>query len=194
MNNFVSLEPKQFPAYLEAIESAGAKVVPLGPEVRAMVWTDYANPQGLRDVLQANPQLQWVQLPFAGVDAFNDIIQLNPVFTSAKRSYSEPVAEHALMLCMALGRILPERIRATSWGKKQADSLFDAEVLIIGGGGIAEQLVEQRYLRNPPMDPIAERKDAWVMVAPPDGVAGGVADIKSGATGRARDGSLFAEW
>ena len=142
MNNFVSLEPKQFPAYLEAIESAGAKVVPLGPEVRAMVWTDYANPQGLRDALQANPQLQWVQLPFAGVDAFNDIIQLTPVFTSAKRSYSEPVAEHALMLCIALGRILPERIRATSWGKKHADSLFDAEVLIIGGGGIAEQLVE----------------------------------------------------
>lgn len=146
MNNFVSLEPKQFPAYLEAIESSGAKVVPLGPDVRAMVWTDYANPQGLRDALQANPQLQWVQLPFAGVDAFQDIIQLNPVFTSAKRSYSEPVAEHALMLCMALGRILPERIRATSWGKKHADSLFDADVLIIGGGGIAEQLVE---LLNP---------------------------------------------
>ena len=142
MNNFVSLEPKQFPAYLEAIESAGAKVVPLGPDVRAMVWTDYANPQGLKEALQANPQLQWIQLPFAGVDAFNDIIQSNPVFTSAKRSYSEPVAEHALMLCMALGRILPERIRATSWGKKHADSLFDAEVLIIGGGGIAEQLVE----------------------------------------------------
>ena len=142
MNNFVSLEPKQFPAYLEAIESAGAKVVPLGPDVQAMVWTDYANPQGLKDALRANPQLQWVQLPFAGVDAFSDIIQLNPVFTSAKRSYSEPVAEHALMLCMSLGRILPVRIRATSWGKKHADSLFDAEVLIVGGGGIAEQLVE----------------------------------------------------
>ena len=142
MNNFVALEPKQFPAYLEAIESAGAKVVPMGPEVRALVWTDYANPQGLADTLEANPQLEWVQLPFAGVDAFNQIIQAKPVFTSAKRSYSEPVAEHALMLCMALGRILPERIRATSWGKKHADSLFDAEVLIVGGGGIAEQLVE----------------------------------------------------
>jgi phosphoglycerate dehydrogenase-like enzyme len=142
MNNFVALEPKQFPAYLEAIESAGAKVVPMGAEVRALVWTDYANPQGLAETLEANPQLEWVQLPFAGVDAFNQIIQGKPVFTSAKRSYSEPVAEHALMLCMALGRILPERIRATSWGKKHADSLFDAEVLIIGGGGIAEQLVE----------------------------------------------------
>ncbi|MFM1784623.1 MAG: hypothetical protein RLZZ579_900, partial [Actinomycetota bacterium] len=142
MNNFVALEPKQFPAYLEAIGSAGAKVVPIGPEVRALVWTDYANPQGLADTLQENPQLQWVQLPFAGVDAFSEIIQSAPVFTSAKRSYSEPVAEHALMLCMALGRILPERIRAKSWGKKHADSLFDAEVLLVGGGGISEQLAE----------------------------------------------------
>ncbi|MEY4741154.1 MAG: hypothetical protein RL402_679, partial [Actinomycetota bacterium] len=59
MNNFVALEPKQFPAYLEAIESAGAKVVTMGPEVRALVWTDYANPQGLADTLEANPQLEW---------------------------------------------------------------------------------------------------------------------------------------
>lgn len=57
-----------------------------------------------------------------------------------------------------------------------------------------EQLVEKRYLRNLPMDPIAERKDLWVLVAPPDGVSGSVADIKSGATGRARDGSLYSEW
>ncbi|MBM3104333.1 type II secretion system protein [Pseudomonas sp. P66] len=57
-----------------------------------------------------------------------------------------------------------------------------------------EQLVEQRYLRNAPLDPITERRDLWQVIAPPEGVAGAVADIKSGATGRARDGSLFAEW
>ncbi|MGH8437741.1 MAG: type II secretion system protein [Pseudomonas sp.] len=57
-----------------------------------------------------------------------------------------------------------------------------------------EQLVEQRYLRNAPLDPITERRDGWQVVAPPEGVAGSVADIKSGATGRARDGSLYAEW
>ncbi|MBV7548161.1 type II secretion system GspH family protein [Pseudomonas sp. PDM26] len=57
-----------------------------------------------------------------------------------------------------------------------------------------EQLVELRYLRSQPLDPISERKDTWVIVAPPDGVAGGVADIKSGASGRARDGSLYSEW
>ncbi|MDD2050346.1 type II secretion system protein [Pseudomonas putida] len=57
-----------------------------------------------------------------------------------------------------------------------------------------EQLVEQRYLRNAPLDPITERRDGWQVVAPPEGVGGSVADIKSGATGRARDGSLYAEW
>ena len=57
-----------------------------------------------------------------------------------------------------------------------------------------EQLVEMRYLRNAPLDPITERNDQWVLIAPPDGVAGGVAGIKSGATGRARDGSQYSEW
>lgn len=142
MNNLIALEPKQFPAYLEAIESAGGMVVPLSSEVEALVWTDYARPDLLSEVLDSNPQLKWVQLPFAGVDAFSAVLQKPVTFTSAKRSYSEPVAEHALMLCMALGRVIPERVRATTWGKKHADSLFDAEVLIVGGGGISEQLVE----------------------------------------------------
>ncbi len=141
MNNLVALEPKQFPAYLEAIEIAGGKVVPLSSDVEALVWTDYARPDLLAETLDSNPQLKWVQLPFAGVDAFNSVLQKPVLFTSAKRSYSEPVAEHALMLCMALGRVIPERVRAKSWGKKHADSLFDADVLIVGGGGIAEKLV-----------------------------------------------------
>lgn len=142
MSNLIALEPKQFPAYLEAIESSGGKVVPLGPEVRALVWTDYARPDLLAETITQNPQLKWVQLPFAGVDAFKEIIQLPLQFTSAKRSYSEPVAEHALMLSLALGRILPQRVRASSWGKKHAESLYDEDILIVGGGGIAQELVK----------------------------------------------------
>ncbi|WP_346831120.1 type II secretion system protein [Pseudomonas abietaniphila] len=57
-----------------------------------------------------------------------------------------------------------------------------------------EDMVTHRYLRNLPTDPITERNDMWVIVPPPEGVAGTVADIKSGATGRARDGSLFGQW
>jgi phosphoglycerate dehydrogenase-like enzyme len=143
-NNKVALEPKQFDAYVDAIKLSGAEVTSLNSDVHALVWTDYSRPDLLDEAIADNPQLNWVQLPFAGVDAFSEIIAKNQniAFTSAKRSYSEPVAEHALMLCMALGRILPERIRAKSWGKKYADSLFDEKVVIVGGGGIAQQLVD----------------------------------------------------
>lgn len=142
MNNEIALEPKQFPEYCLAIENAGGIVAPMGPTVTALVWTDYAAPMELALRIKENPQLKWVQLPFAGVDAFAEILNDKLVFTSAKRSYSEPVAEHALALALALGRTLPERVRAKAWGKKFADSLYDEEVLIIGGGGIAEVLVE----------------------------------------------------
>ena len=142
MNNFVALEPKQFPAYVEAIEASGGRVAPLNSDVKALVWTDYADPEGLKTAIEANPQLEWVQLPFAGVDAFTQILEMPVTFTSAKRSYSEPVAEHAMMLAMALGRILPRRVKAQSWGEKFADSLYDEEVAIIGGGGIAQELVK----------------------------------------------------
>lgn len=144
MSTKIALEPRQFDQYVEAIEHSGGKISNLASDVEALIWTDYARPESLRQALSENPQLRWVQLPFAGVDAFSSIIREHPsiTFTSAKRSYSEPVAEHALLLCMALGRILPERIRAKSWGKKYADSLFDEELLIVGGGGIAQQLVD----------------------------------------------------
>lgn len=142
MNNLVALEPKQINAYVDAIEASGGKLSTLGPDVRALVWTDYSRPDLLSETIAQNPQLDWVQLPFAGVDAFKEIIKLPLRFTSAKRSYSEPVAEHALMLAMALGRILPQRVKAHSWGKKHAESLYDEEVLIVGGGGIAQELVK----------------------------------------------------
>ncbi len=109
--------------------------------VGAIIWTDYSKPNDLDNLLERNPQISWVQLPFAGVDAFAEIIKRPVRFTSAKGAYRKPVAEHALMLMMALGRVLPERVRATSWGESFAVSLYDSKILIIGGGGITEELL-----------------------------------------------------
>jgi phosphoglycerate dehydrogenase-like enzyme len=141
VNNFIAIEPKALPSYVAAVESAGGQVVPLSPEVTGLVWTSYHKPEVLAKVLVENPQLTWVQLPWAGVDAFADTLKHPVRFTSAKGAYREPVAEHALMLAMALGRKLPERVRAKSWGNKFAVSLYDASVLIVGGGGITEELI-----------------------------------------------------
>ncbi|MGE0097851.1 MAG: prepilin-type N-terminal cleavage/methylation domain-containing protein [Hydrogenophaga sp.] len=57
------------------------------------------------------------------------------------------------------------------------------------------ELVEQRYIRAIPEDPITQRADTWVLVsAKPGDVHSGVFDIKSGASGRARDGTEFVQW
>lgn len=141
--NLVAIEPKSIPLYDTAVRLAGGTVSPIGPDVGGLIWVDYRNPEALASVLEQNPQLSWVQLPWAGVDAFSHMLKLPFRFTSAKGSYREPVAEHALMLCMALGRKLPERILAKSWGEKFAVSLYDSNVLIIGGGGITEELLLQ---------------------------------------------------
>lgn len=141
-NKLVAIEPKVFPEYEYALKQAGASLAPIGPEVRALIWTDYSSPEALGKLIDANPQLEWVQLPFAGVDAFAGLLNKGVFFTSAKGAYKEPVAEHALMLALALGRRLPIRIKASSWGKKQAFSFYDSKVLLIGAGGISEELVK----------------------------------------------------
>ncbi len=137
----VSIEPKSFGQYEQAVIAAGAELAEFGEDVGALIWTDYARPEALAELLKANPQLEWVQLPFAGVDAFADVLKHPVRFTSAKGSYREPVAEHALALSLALARKLPERVTAKSWGKKFAVSLYDSHIVIVGGGGITEELL-----------------------------------------------------
>ena len=138
----VAILPKTFPAYEQAVLNSGCQLSAMDKEVGALIWTDYSDPKGLEQTILDNPQLVFVQLPFAGVDAFQDVIKMPIRFACAKGSYREPVAEHALMLCMALGRVIPERVRAKSWGRKFAASLYDANVLIVGGGGITEELIK----------------------------------------------------
>jgi phosphoglycerate dehydrogenase-like enzyme len=62
-------------------------------------------------------------------------------WTSAKGAYAEPTAEHALALALAGLRRLPERARTRSWGRPAASTLYDAPVVVLGGGGIARELL-----------------------------------------------------
>lgn len=56
-----------------------------------------------------------------------------------------------------------------------------------------EELVEKKYIRKVPIDPITKQFDSWLLIeaAPP---LTGVEDIKSGAQGAAEDGSLYENW
>ena len=57
-----------------------------------------------------------------------------------------------------------------------------------------DALASEKYLRKVPVDPITESATTWVTVAPEDPQKGGVYDVKSGAQGKASDGSVYAEW
>ena len=57
-----------------------------------------------------------------------------------------------------------------------------------------DQLVEKKYLRNLPLDPITESNASWIVVAPDDGAKGNVYNIKSGAPGNDRSGKPYADW
>lgn len=61
-----------------------------------------------------------------------------------------------------------------------------------------DELVEKRYLRSLPIDPITERSDTWSVLRPPAGQqsdgaenAVGVWDLRSGA---AQEGKAYDQW
>ena len=57
-----------------------------------------------------------------------------------------------------------------------------------------DQLVEKKYLRELPMDPIVESRDAWIVEPPPEDEQGAVANLRSSAPGNDRKGKPYAEW
>jgi general secretion pathway protein G len=56
-----------------------------------------------------------------------------------------------------------------------------------------EELVDRKYLRALPPDPITERRDGWTLIAPDGDVPGRVFDVRSSAPGQTSDGKPFGE-
>jgi phosphoglycerate dehydrogenase-like enzyme len=110
-------------------------------DASAIVWTAARNASGLRDVLDANAHLEWVQVPFAGIENFVPILDDSRIWTCGKGVYAEPVAEHALALALAGMRHISSYSRATQWTGPAGRNLLGAAVTIVGGGGITESLV-----------------------------------------------------
>ncbi|MCG6877291.1 MAG: type II secretion system protein G [Betaproteobacteria bacterium] len=56
-----------------------------------------------------------------------------------------------------------------------------------------QDLVDKRYLRSMPVDPVTESTATWEIVPPIDAAKGGVYDVRSGAPGTTHDGKPFSE-
>jgi len=57
-----------------------------------------------------------------------------------------------------------------------------------------QALATDKYLRSVPLDPVTDSATTWIVLAPEDPQKGGVYDVKSGAPGKALDGSEFSTW
>ncbi|MFA6148781.1 MAG: type II secretion system protein [bacterium] len=57
-----------------------------------------------------------------------------------------------------------------------------------------DELVSTGYLRQIPKDPITKSERTWTVVPPPEGLEGGIYDVRSGAPGSGSNGVPFAEW
>lgn len=56
-----------------------------------------------------------------------------------------------------------------------------------------ETLVEQRYIRTLPVDPLTGSSDTWVaIVAPQNPLL--ISDVRSGASGTGSDGQAYFDW
>lgn len=66
-----------------------------------------------------------------------------------------------------------------------------------------EDLVQARYLREVPEDPITQRHDSWLLTLAserpgaatlPMGLDSGIADVRSGAPGESSQGTPYSSW
>lgn len=57
-----------------------------------------------------------------------------------------------------------------------------------------QALATDKYLRTVPIDPVTDSATTWIVVPPEDPQKGGVVDVKSGAQGKALDGTEFSTW
>ena len=130
----------------ESIRRGGGRVVALA-DADAIVWMDPRSPESLRDALAGSPA-RWVQLPFAGIEAFvtAGVIDRERTWTCAKGVYGHATAEHALTLILAAARGLNRHLRANQWHDEGLSAperrLADATILIVGTGGIGAALAD----------------------------------------------------
>lgn len=137
----IAIAPETSPAWITDAVIAGGGVVVPADQATAAVWTAARDADGLKAFIETNDHLEWIQVPFAGVERFLPVIDDSRIWTCGKGVYAEPVAEHALALALAGLRNVADYARAKTWTGPVGRNLLGASVTIVGGGGITESLI-----------------------------------------------------
>ena len=57
-----------------------------------------------------------------------------------------------------------------------------------------DDLVDRKYIRKLPIDPITEKTDTWIFTPPEPPLEGDIYDIHSGSKALAKDGTRYEDW
>jgi len=138
----IAVEPKsgRFESLEQAVELGGGEVVDI-EHADALVWADPTVPDRLPSVLAQGNQVEWVALPFAGIEPYVPFLDHDRVWTCARGVYSRPVAEHVMATGLAGLRGLVGYARANQWSDQIGHNLLDGRVAIFGAGGITTELI-----------------------------------------------------
>ena len=132
--------PVMHDAFVAAVRDAGGEVASLA-EARALVWADPYAAGMYPEVIASAPAVEWVQLPYAGVEPFLDYLDTRLVWTCAKGVYADPVAEW-IMAALLMGlRDFHLFAAADSWCAETGRNLLGAKITVLGGGGITRSLM-----------------------------------------------------
>jgi phosphoglycerate dehydrogenase-like enzyme len=124
----------------QAVRDGGGEVVDVA-QATAVIWVDPSDPAGLRTVLDDHPEVDWVQLPWAGIEPYRGVLDTDRRWTCGKGVYAEPVAEHVLALTLGLLRGIGHYARQERWSGPVGTNLLGARVTVLGGGEITRSLV-----------------------------------------------------
>ena len=132
--------PVMHDAFVAAVRDAGGEVASLA-EARALVWADPYAPGMYPEVIASAPAVEWVQLPYAGVEPFLDYLDTRLVWTCAKGVYADPVAEWVMAALLMGLRDFHLFAAADSWCAESGRNLLGARITVLGGGGITRSLL-----------------------------------------------------
>ena len=143
--HLIAVEPSTRPAMhavmVEAVEAAGGTVVPI-EQASALIFADPAAADAFPNIIGAGPGVEWIQLPYAGIETFQHHLDHDHTWTCGKGVYAPPVAEWIMAALLTAFRDIPRYVRASSWPVQDGKNLLGAKLTVLGGGGITESFME----------------------------------------------------
>ena len=132
--------PAMYEAMTRAVTAGGATLVDTA-DAEGLIWADPARPDAFPDVIAATTRLEWIQLPYAGIEPFAHHLDDRWTWTCGKGVYAPAVAEMALAMILSGQKHLHGYARASSWSGPVGRMLAGSRVTVLGGGGITSHLI-----------------------------------------------------